>query len=101
METKTQPEPTPKQPNVIQLAPGVHKVSTAVVNSLVLTGWGGALINHQKAKGLLFWLLGGALISVLTGGMGFFIVYPLGILDTYLIAQRLHRGEAVGQWKFF
>jgi hypothetical protein len=58
------------------------------------------IINKQVIKGVVM-LIGGLLFTLVTGGLGFLVIYPLGLIDVILIANRLKRGEAVGPWQWF
>ena len=76
-------------------------MAVVAILSILLSGWIGMLINHQVAKGLLYGLLGGILVGVLTCGFGLIIWWPLTAIDAIVVASRLNRGEPVGQWQFF
>lgn len=86
--------------DAIQVAPGSHSVALAVLLAALVGGWAGMLVNRQYAKGIT-WLVGGVGFAVLTGCWAFLFLYPVGIIDSALIAQRLNRGEAVRPWQFF
>ena len=88
-------------PAFIQCYPGTHSVTAAVLLALFFGGWAGMIVNRQIAKGLLFGLLGGMAVSVLTCGWGLIIWYPLTVIDAIVIACRLNRGEPVREWQFF
>lgn len=88
-------------PGFIQVAPGTHNVVLVAILSILFGGWLGAIINQQVMKGLLFWLLGGIAVSIVTCGLGAIVVYPLMLVDTIMIANRLNRGEMVRDWQFF
>lgn len=73
-----------------------------------ISPWAGTLVNHQFAKGLLFWLPATVLAagaafarSEIDGWAGFLAVWLAGIVDVTLIANKLEKGEPVGKWRFF
>lgn len=103
----------PAPPGWIQVAPGTHSVTAAVVLAIFLTG-GGQLVNRQTAKGLT--ILGGALGLGFIGFIGTTVTLgflaPLfafvglcywipSLIDAIQIANRLNRGEAVRPWQCF
>lgn len=89
------------QPGVIQVPPGTHPVVLVIVLSIIFGGWVGMLINRQIAKGLIYGLLAGTVIGMLTCGVGWIILYPLTVIDAIMVANRLNRGESIREWQFF
>lgn len=59
------------------------------------------LINRQIAKGLIYGLVVYTIVSMLTCGVGWVILYPLTLIDAIMVANRLNRGEAIRDWQFF
>jgi hypothetical protein len=105
------PAYTPKS-DWIQLPPGSHSAGLALLFSLLITG-GGQIYNRQFVKGavvlvgymaliMVLWVL-----AVITFGLGlvfFLVLVPVWIVlsvDAYKVAERLNRGEAIGQWQSF
>ena len=95
-----QPVPQPYRSSVIQLPPGSHSIAIAVILSLCcITGFG-QIYNKQAMKGIAI-LLASILFGVFSGGISFLITWPLSVIDAYLIATKLNRGQAVGEWEWF
>jgi hypothetical protein len=73
--------------------------ANAIVGSILITGLG-QIINRQYIKGLI--LLGATILSAFEGmwliWLGIGIV---SIVDTVCIANRIERGELVGDWQWF
>ena len=86
---------------MIQMPAGSHQVTLVIVLSVFIGPWIGMILNGQVAKGLLFGLLAGVLIGIFTCGYGLLLWYPIALIDAILVANRLNRGEAVGEWQFF
>ncbi len=82
------------------MPPGAYDPTLAIVLAAIFSGWIGMIINKQVIKGVVM-LIGGVFFTLITGGLGIFVVYPLGLIDVILIANRLRRGEPVGQWQWF
>lgn len=92
--------PPPARPDFIQLPPGAHSIVPALLLAALIGGWAGALHNRQYLKGVVLLLVTiGVTLSI--GVSAWVCVWIVGILDSLFVAQRLHRGEAVGQWQFF
>jgi len=85
----------------IYVPPGTHSVALVVVLSVLFGGWVGMLINKQVAKGLLIGLLAQIVVAVVTCGYGLILTGPVVLIDAILIANKLNRGEAVGEWEWF
>jgi hypothetical protein len=88
-------------PGMIQVPPGSHPVVLVALLSLFIGGWAGMYVDKQVAKGLLFGLLGGIMFCTVTCGWGFFVWYPLVLVDAIIIANRLNQGQPVRDWQFF
>lgn len=88
-------------PGMIQVQPGTHPVALVIVLSILFGGWTGMLLNRQIAKGLVFGLLAGGLLTCFTFGIGALIWYPLTMIDAILVANKLNRGQAIKEWEFF
>ena len=58
------------------------------------------MIFGQGAKGVCIFIAA-CLIGVMTGGISFFVVAPLAIIDAYKVGVALRDGRAVGKWQFF
>ncbi len=85
------------------LPAGQHSVVLAFLLSAVCCIAGGQLYNGQYLKAAVF-LLGSLLVNSIEVNGFRVVLYAWGILamvDTVLIANRLNRGEPVGQWQFF
>ncbi|MBX7221458.1 MAG: hypothetical protein K1Y36_16025 [Blastocatellia bacterium] len=84
----------------IQVAGGAHSPVLAIVaNLFCLTGLG-QIYNKQTTKGLV--LFGVTVASViLTAGLLTPFIWIAAIVDAALIANRLKRGEAIGEWQWF
>jgi TM2 domain-containing membrane protein YozV len=83
--TQIQPSNPPKDPII------------AAVLSLILFGGVGQLYIGQQKKGIIL-IVATILLSCI--GIGF-IVWILGAVDAYVIADRLKQGKAVGDMEFF
>lgn len=60
----------------------------------------------QKSKGILFCVLTffGAILAVMTCGVGLLIYVPYAVLlivDAVVLANKANRGERIGEWQFF
>jgi len=58
------------------------------------------MIFGQVAKGVSIFIAA-CFIGILTGGLSFFVVAPLAIIDAYKLGVALRDGRAVGKWQFF
>ena len=82
---KIQPSNPPKDPII------------AAVLSLILFGGVGQLYIGQQKKGIII-----IVASILTACIGIgFILWILGAIDAYVIADRLKQGKPVGDMEFF
>lgn len=109
-----------QDPDFIQVTPGSHEATAAILLSLLLPG-GGQCYNKQVMKGLLVFVLIPGLIvvgwilfffGVLSANPGLVVFLPVfwflipilwfgQVIDAAIIASRLNRGELVGKMKFF
>lgn len=90
----------PMAPRMIQVPPGIHSVVPAVaLNLCCVTGFG-QIYNKQILKGIVI-LLCSLFLSVITYGVGGFVVAVAAIVDAYMIARKLESGRPVGEWEFF
>ena len=96
-----------QRPDVIQMLPGTHSTSLAVLLSICPGWWLGALCNRQMLKGVVILAVQAGLsyLAALdpssSGGFFGLAIWIVGIIDTVAIGKRLYRGEPVGQWQFF
>lgn len=86
-------------PRTIRVFPGTHSVVWAVILSFILVGLG-QMYNRQIAKGVAL-LLGSIALACLTFGISLLATWPINLIDADMIASRLNRGEAVGEWQWF
>ena len=97
----------------IQVTPDSHSVGTAILASIVATGFG-QLYNKQMGKGILILSLGVALVvgsidkafsdwlaAAVFFSVGALLLILLATLDAALIATKLKRGETVRKWQWF
>lgn len=91
----------PMTPGMIWMPPGTHNVTTVVLLSIFIGGWVGMIVNKQVTKGLIIGLLVPVVLAVCTSGISFLVTYPLTLIDAILIANKLNRGQAVGEWEYF
>ena len=78
---------------------GMHSPGLGVLFGLLLVG-GGAFYNRQYIKGVVM-LVGAMFLGIMTLGFAFLVTWPVSAIDGYMVAQRLQRGEVVGQWQWF
>ena len=98
---------------MIQVEPGSHSIGTAILASIVATGFG-QFYNKQMGKGTLIISLAILLVfgciarafsdwisalEILV--LGAFLLITLATLDAARIAVRLNRGEVVRPWQWF
>jgi TM2 domain-containing membrane protein YozV len=83
--TQIQPHDPPKKPIVVAIV------------SLLLFGGVGQIHLGQTKKGIFFILATIALIPI---GIGF-IVWIAGIIDAYVMAEKLQKGQAIGDMQWF
>ena len=97
------PQPLQRQyplpPKYIQYVPGTFNVAPSILLTLLLLGLG-QCSNGQSAKGMTL-LLVGVVGGLATAGILGLVIWVIAFIDAILIANRLHRGEAVGPWQFF
>lgn len=87
-------------PGDIWVTAGKHPAWAALLASLFCCAVGGQFYNQQYIKGIVL-LLAQIVLAVLTAGVSLLVTYPALILDACLVAARLNRGEAIGQWQCF
>jgi TM2 domain-containing membrane protein YozV len=87
--------PPPRQGSSVQ--PGSHSPMVAVLWSLLFL-CAGQFYNKQVNKGLTL-LVVAIVMGVCTLGLSVLITWPLALIDAYKIAERLNRGEVVGEWQ--
>ena len=92
-------QPVVVRSNILRVPVGSHPVTLAIVLSIFITG-AGQLVNRQYAKAALMFI-GAIVLAWPTMFIGSIAIGIVGIIDTVQIAQRLNRGEAVGDWQFF
>ena len=64
----------------------------AALLGCLIGGWAGAIYNEQPLKGVVC-LVCGMVFAAITGCAALLVIYPVGIIDSVLIAQRINRGE--------
>ncbi|HXW00183.1 MAG TPA: hypothetical protein VEC93_17320 [Anaerolineae bacterium] len=84
--TQIQPSDPPKNPIV------------ALVLSLVLLGGAGQLYLGQQKKGIILMVV--TLILSFCFGLGV-ITWVLGIIDAYMMADKLQKGQTIGDMQWF
>ncbi len=88
-------------PGMISAVPGTHPATLAIILSVFFGPWAGAIINRQVAKGLVIYLVCAGILAWFTCGLAMLLIWPIGLIDTVVIANKLNRGETVGEWQFF
>ena len=97
------PPPTPysqSPPLGISVQPGYHSPMVAVLWGFLCCLPFGQFYNKQYAKGLVMLLVFFGL-AFFTHGVAWVMAWPLALMDAYRIAERLNRGETVGEWQSF
>ena len=72
---------------------------SAVLLSLLCLPAGYFFIG-QNIKGLVF-TAGAILLAIFTGGLSALVTYPMALIDCGILAGKLNRGQAIGQWEVF
>ena len=85
----------------IQVPAGTHSVTLVVVLSILFGGWAGMLVNRQYAKAILYGLVAGFGLALITCGFSALIWYPLTLIDAIMVAMKLNQGRAIKEWEFF
>jgi hypothetical protein len=67
----------------------------AALLSFLIVGLG-QIVLGQTIKGIVM-----LVVVIFTFGFGMLLIWPVAIIDAYLIAQKLRRGQSVGEWEFF
>jgi TM2 domain-containing membrane protein YozV len=84
--TQIQPSDPPKNPIV------------ALILSLILLGGAGQLYLGQTKKGVILMVV--TLLLSFCFGLGV-ITWVLGIIDAYMLADKLQKGQAIGDMQWF
>ncbi len=89
--------PIPPQEELIQPSNPPKDPTIALILSFFLAGGAGQIYLGQTIKGIAI-----IAATVLTSWFGVgVLVWILGIVDAYQIANRLKEGKPVKQWEFF
>ena len=83
----------------IQVLPGSHPVVLIAIVSLFCMPIG-TMMNRQYIKALVA-LMCMFVIGAFTWGIGGFVVGIMAYVDALCVANRLNRGEIIGQWTSF
>ena len=78
--------------------PPKNPIVAAILSLLLLGGVGQLYLNQQK-KGIILivvWVLG-----ICTGGIVSFAVQVVGAIDAYMLADKLQKGESIGDMQWF
>ena len=89
------------KPGTIQVPAGTHPIWLVVLLSILFGGWAGMLVNRQYVKAIVYGLVLGIVLTVVSCGFGFMIWYPLTLVDAILVASKLNQGRAIKEWEFF
>ena len=84
-------------PKMIQPSSPPKSPVLALVLSFLLAGGAGQIYLGQVTKGIVI-IVAALLLSCIGIGL---IVWIVGIIDAYMIGQKLERGQPVGEWEFF
>ena len=84
-------------PKMIQPSSPPKSPVVALILSLLLLGGAGQIYLGQVTKGIVL-IVATVLLSCI--GIGF-IIWIVGIIDAYMIGQKLEGGEPVAEWEFF
>ncbi len=84
--TQIQPSDPPKNPVV------------ALILSLILLGGAGQLYLGQTKKGIILMVVN--LVLSFCFGLGV-ITWVLGIIDAYMLADKLQKGQTIGDMQWF
>lgn len=90
----------PNPADYIYVQPGAHPWVLAGLASLCCITGLGQLVNRQYLKAIVVFIAS-FMLGLATGGLSVLATWPLSAVDAFIIGQRLHRGEIVGQWQFF
>lgn len=84
----------------ISIQPGYHSPAIAVLWSSLCCICAGQFYNRQYVKGILLvclmWVTG-----PFTYGISPFLLWIAAMIDAHQIAQKLNRGDVVGEWECF
>ena len=84
--TKVYPSNPPKSPQLCWL-------------NLFIVGLSQILLG-QVAKGIVI-LIADLILVFVTGGITFFLIRPIVIVDAFMVGRVLRTGRPVGKWQFF
>jgi TM2 domain-containing membrane protein YozV len=90
-------QPPSPQPKMIQPSSPPKSPVLALILSLLLLGGAGQIYLGQVTKGIVL-IVASLLLSCIGIGV---IVWIVGVIDAYMIGQKLERGEPVEEWEFF
>ena len=90
-------QPSSPQPKMIQPSSPPKSPVLALILSLLLAGGAGHIYLGQVTKGIVI-IVASLLLSCIGIGV---VVWIVGIIDAYMIGQKLERGEPVEEWEFF
>ncbi len=90
-------QPSSPQPKMIQPSSPPKSPVVALILSLLLAGGAGHIYLGQVTKGIVI-IVASLLLSCIGIGV---VVWIVGIIDAYMIGQKLERGEPVEEWEFF
>ena len=83
----------------IQVPAGTHPVPLIAIIGVFCFPLG-TMMNRQFIKALVI-LMCGIGIGLVTVGIGAFLIGVIAWIDSILVANRLNRGEVIGQWTSF
>ena len=89
--------------DTIQVPAGTHPVVLSILLSLLCLPGLATMTNRQMVKGIVIMLSAFAMafIGVFTLFIPLAVVWIASIIDAISVANRLNRGEAIGQWTSF
>lgn len=67
--------------------------------SFLIVGLGQIILGQVKKGAIL--LLGGTVLTIITGGLAALVVLPISVIDGYITANKIKNGEEVEDMKFF
>jgi curved DNA-binding protein CbpA len=95
--TEIPSNPKPKNPPKEDITNPNKNPFSAALLSLLLFGGGGQIYLGQVAKGVTLIILTLFGTFLLIG----FLIPIVGCIDAYVMADKLQKGETIGQWQFF
>jgi len=93
------PSQTPGSNLIYPSNPPKDPVLMGLLSGCCIAGLG-QMILGQVIKGVVM-LVCGIVFGLITGGFGAPIVWVVAGVDSYMVANKLKAGRAVGQWEFF